>query len=202
MFLYIQDLAATGIARMRKVLTQDNLADLHTQLLPVGRLRYLCQLYTVRPCTVYYNIHAVMQHDCSAHVAHHYHINKLHDYNTSYVKPCITSHDNLRSQSLRYMLGVMMQTRRVHLFFKYCSGLCRYTLACAALFHYSREASRFTSSSLVSTAKLGNKPVSLFADAVKGCDKISATLAVRRKQAQENCGHLRLVNRDCSDAAK
>lgn len=89
-FLYNQDLVATGVVRLRKSTSKDNLADL-----PVERLRNLCELRYVRPSTVYYNIHSAILHDYHAQLAHHHLMNMLHDYLTTHVKQCSATYYHL-----------------------------------------------------------------------------------------------------------
>lgn len=48
---------------------------------------------------------------------------------------------------------------------------------------------------------MGNIPMSRLAYAVQERDKIGATFVAKRKQSQEHCDHLLLVNRDCSGMA-
>lgn len=76
-FLYIHDLAATGVVRLRKVSTQGNNTDLHTEFLPAERLRNLCELHDVRSPVVHNNIHALMPDDNHIQLAHHDRMNKL-----------------------------------------------------------------------------------------------------------------------------
>lgn len=77
-FLYIQDLASTGVVRMRKVPTKGNLADLDTRSLPLERLLDPCELHHMQSVTLYYNRHAFMQHNYHAQLAHHHSMNKIH----------------------------------------------------------------------------------------------------------------------------
>lgn len=61
--LYIQDLVVAGVVRLRTAPRKDNVADLQMKVLPVFRLRYLCELYHPRPTVVYYNAHAIIHHN-------------------------------------------------------------------------------------------------------------------------------------------
>lgn len=64
-FWHAQDLVSTGVVRLWKVPAKDNLAHLHTKF---------------RPVTLYYNLHAIMQHGYLAQLAHHYRMNNVHGY--------------------------------------------------------------------------------------------------------------------------
>lgn len=70
--------------------------------------------------------HPIMQHDYQAQIAHHYRMDKLHDY-------ILTHYRQLCFPLLRYMLGVMMHRLLAHM--PTClSELCHYAITWAAVF--------------------------------------------------------------------
>lgn len=85
-FLYSQALVSVGVARMRKVPTKDNIAGLHTKFPLVERQRYLCELHYTQSITVYYNIHASMDHHYHVQLAHHYRMTQLHDCSLTHIQ--------------------------------------------------------------------------------------------------------------------
>lgn len=60
-FLFLQDLVAAGVVRLRNVPTKGNLADLRTKFLPLVRLRFLCDLQSLRSPMAYMCIQRIMQ---------------------------------------------------------------------------------------------------------------------------------------------
>lgn len=103
-FLYTQDLVSTSVSRLRKVSTKGNIADLHTKLLLVDRLRRLCELRYPNSSAVYYNFHFVRQHDCHARLVQHYRTNTLHDYKSPHFTQCSISYCHTQPGSLHYVL--------------------------------------------------------------------------------------------------
>lgn len=141
--------------------------------------RYLCcVLHGLRSSTAYDNIHTIMQHGCHVHLAHHYHMSKVHGYIMRHATPSNAIHYNVFFLNMTRPLNVRLRSQ------------------------LSPEASQQPTSSLAIMMKLGNNMTLLLANASQERCKNCVMFAARHTQAQDNYDQQLRANPGCSSAAK
>lgn len=97
-FLYVQDLVASGVARLRKVDANHGLPYLHTKLPGPDRIRYLSELHHLRPISDHYRVQSILdynshkqlvRHDASCIACLSY---EYFEYHTHYNMQCFVFH--------------------------------------------------------------------------------------------------------------
>lgn len=72
-FVYVQDLVASGVVRLRKIRTKDNLADPHTKYLSLHRGRYLAEVHHLRTSVDQYRMHTTLYYSSYAELSRQQH---------------------------------------------------------------------------------------------------------------------------------
>lgn len=110
------------------------------KLLRMDRLRYSFKFHHQRSSGMYYNNHAIMQHDLHVKLVEHYRLNVKHEISDRlYMLLAAVSHDV-------FFTGVVLHVQN-HVagttFSTFCcaASMSHYACVCATIFHYKQVAS-------------------------------------------------------------